>query len=58
VATARPWPDPAVRAAEQLAARGLASIERLAPLTDPAARDLLRERFGDLGDAADRMVAA
>ena len=58
VATARPWPDSALRTAEQLAAHGLAGIQRLAPLTDPAARDLLRERFGDLGDAADRMVAA
>jgi len=59
VATARPWPDPALDAAEQLAARGLADIQRLAPLTDTAARDLLRDHFGDIGgDAADRMVAA
>ena len=59
VATARPWPDPALRAAEQLAAHGLAEIQRLAPLTDQAARDLLRERFGDLnGHAVDRVVAA
>jgi DNA-binding CsgD family transcriptional regulator len=59
VATARPWPDPALRAAEQLAARGLAVIQRLAPLTDPAARDLLRDHFGDIdGDEADRVVAA
>src|SRR5262249_26913947 len=47
VATARPWPDPALRAAEQLAAHGLAGVQRLAPLSDPAARDLLQDRFGD-----------
>src|SRR5215468_1045891 len=59
VATARPWPNPALRAAEQLAASGLADIQRLAPLTDPAARDLLRDHFGDIdGGAADRVVAA
>ena len=59
VATARPWPDPALRAAEQLAAHGLADIQRLAPLTDPAARDLLRDHFGDTdGGAADGAVAA
>jgi len=59
VATARPWPDPALRAAERLAAHGLADIQRLAPLTDQAARDLLRERSGALdNDTAGRMVAA
>src|SRR6516162_4698676 len=59
VATARPWPDPALHAAEQLAARGLAEIQPLAPLTGPAARDLLRDHFGYIdGDAADRIVAA
>jgi len=58
VATARPWPDPALRAAEQLAAQGLADIQRLAPLTDQAAREVLRDHFGDIGgDAADRAVA-
>src|SRR5262249_43347707 len=58
VATARPWPDPALRTAEQLAAQDLADIQRLAPLTDQAARDLLRERSGDLdNDTAGRMVA-
>jgi len=58
VATARPWPDPALRTAEQLAAQDLADIQWLAPLTDQAARDLLRERFGDLDShTADRMVA-
>jgi len=59
VATARPWPNPALHAAEQLAASGLADIQRLAPLTDPAARDLLRDHFGYIdGDAANQMVAA
>jgi hypothetical protein len=58
VATARPWPDPALQAAEQLAAQGLADIQRLAPLTDQASRDVLRDHFGDIGgDAADRAVA-
>src|SRR5215472_12315901 len=58
VATARPWPDPALRAAEQLAAQGLAEIQRLAPLTDRAAREVLRDHFGDIGgDAADHAVA-
>ena len=59
VATARPWPDQALRTAEQLAAQGLADIQRLAPLTDQAAREVLRDHFGDIGrEAADRLVAA
>jgi DNA-binding CsgD family transcriptional regulator len=58
VATARPWPDSALRVAEQLAANGLASIQRLAPLTDQAARDLLHDRLGGTGHTAERMVAA
>ena len=49
VATARPWPDPALRAAEQLTAQGLADIQRLAPLTDRAARSA--------GSGQDRAVA-
>ena len=58
VATARPWPDTALRAAEQLAAIGLADIQRLAPLTDSAAQAVLRNHFGDIGDeAADRIVS-
>jgi DNA-binding CsgD family transcriptional regulator len=58
VATARPWPDPALGAAEQLAAQGLADIQRLAPLTDQTAREVLRDHFGDIGrEAADRAVA-
>ena len=59
VATARPWPEQALRAAEQLAAQGLADIQRLAPLTDQAAREVLRDHFGEIGrEAADRLVAA
>src|SRR5215469_15855252 len=58
VATARPWPDSALHVAEQLAAKGLASIQRLAPLTDQAARDLLHDRLGRIHDAAEQMVAA
>jgi DNA-binding CsgD family transcriptional regulator len=59
VATARPWPDPALRAAEQLAVHGLADIHRLAPLTEQAAREVLRDHFGDIGgEAADVAVAA
>jgi DNA-binding CsgD family transcriptional regulator len=59
VATLRPWPDSALHAAERLAAQGLADIQRLAPLTDEAAREVLRDRFGDIGsDAADRAVSA
>ena len=58
VATARTWPDPALRAAEQLSAYGLADIQRLAPLTDQAARDVLRDHFGGIdGETADRAVA-
>jgi DNA-binding CsgD family transcriptional regulator len=59
VATLRPWPDSALCAAEQLATRGLAGIQRLAPLTEEAAREVLRDHFGDIGgDAADRLVSA
>jgi DNA-binding CsgD family transcriptional regulator len=59
VATARPWPDQALRAAEQLVAQGLADIQRLAPLTDQAAREVLRDHFGEIGrEAADHLVAA
>jgi DNA-binding CsgD family transcriptional regulator len=58
VAAARPWPDPALGSAEQLAAQGMADIQRLAPLTDQAAQEVLRDHFGDIGnDAADRAVA-
>ena len=59
VATARPWPDAALRMAEQLAAHALADIQRLPPLSDRAARAVLRDRFGELGrEAVERAVAA
>lgn len=59
VATARPWPDAALRMAERLAAHALADLQRLAPLSDPAARAVLRARFGELEpDAVERAVAA
>jgi len=59
VATLRPWPDSALRAAEQLATHGLADIQRLGPLSDEAARGVLRDHFGDISnDAADRAVSA
>lgn len=59
VATARRWPSPALGVAEQLAARGLAGIQRLPPLTDQAARHVLRDHFGAISrDLADRAVAA
>ena len=59
VATARPWPDAALRMAEQLAAHALADIQRLPPLSDRAARAVLRDRFGELGrEAVERAVSA
>lgn len=44
LATCRPWPDAALRSAEELAAQQLAGIERLAPLSPPAARSLWQAR--------------
>lgn len=44
VATARPWPDRALASARDLAAQGLADIQRLAPLSAAAARTLLHSR--------------
>jgi DNA-binding CsgD family transcriptional regulator len=58
VATARPWPDPAVRGAEQLAAQELAEVQRLTPLSDSSARQLLRDRFGSLSAAATDLAVA
>jgi DNA-binding CsgD family transcriptional regulator len=46
VATTRPWPEPALRMAEDLVARGLAGMERLAPLSATASGSLLRDRSG------------
>ena len=59
MATARPWPDAALKAAEQLAAQGVAGIQRLLPLTDQAALQVLRDHFGVISrDAADGAVSA
>ena len=46
IATSRPWPEPALLVAEDLAARGVAGLQRLAPLTATAARSLVRDRIG------------
>jgi DNA-binding CsgD family transcriptional regulator len=53
VATARPWPPQAARAATELAAEGLADLERLVPLTDAAATALVTGQLGDLAGQAD-----
>lgn len=42
--TARPWPPELLRAAEELAVEGLVDLERLSPLSVPAATGLLAER--------------
>jgi DNA-binding CsgD family transcriptional regulator len=47
LATARPWPPETARAAEELAQSGLATVQRLLPLSDPAAISLLIERLGE-----------
>jgi DNA-binding CsgD family transcriptional regulator len=44
IGTARPWPDPALRMAEDLRAADLADLVRLAPLSVGAAETLLRMR--------------
>ncbi len=54
VATARPWPEGALTSAQDLAAQGLAEIQPLAPLSDDAARDLLRSRVR--GQVPDEVV--
>lgn len=46
VVTARPWPPDTARAAEELAAEGLVTVEHLAPLSRPAATAILTERVG------------
>ncbi|HWC36934.1 MAG TPA: AAA family ATPase [Acidimicrobiales bacterium] len=51
--TARPWPPETDRAAEELAGEGLADLERLAPLSRPAASAILTERVGHLAAPAD-----
>src|SRR5919109_3652529 len=44
--TLRPWPAQAHETAQRLAASGAAQIERLQPLSEPAAVALLEERVG------------
>ena len=44
--TLRPWPAPANETAQRLAGSGAAQIERLEPLSEPAAVALLEERVG------------
>jgi DNA-binding CsgD family transcriptional regulator len=46
IGAARPWPDPALRMAEELQAQEVAAVERLAPLSDGAADAVLRARVG------------
>jgi DNA-binding CsgD family transcriptional regulator/Tfp pilus assembly protein PilF len=53
IVTARPWPPGADRAAVELAGEGLADLERLAPLSRPAATAMLTERVGHLARPAD-----
>ena len=44
--TARPWPADTARAAEELSQQGLATLQRLLPLSDRASISLLTERLG------------
>ncbi len=44
--TARPWPPEALRAGEELAARQLAAVQHLAPLSQEAARTILSQQAG------------
>jgi DNA-binding CsgD family transcriptional regulator len=46
LAAMRPWPAEALQAAQGLAHEGCATLERLAPLSDPAACALLAARVG------------
>jgi DNA-binding CsgD family transcriptional regulator len=46
LASLRPWPEPALEAVMGLVQEGCAKVERLAPLTDPAAAGLLAARVG------------
>lgn len=45
--TTRPWPPEAVRAGEELAAQGLARVERLEPLSRGAAEEVLAHRVDE-----------
>ena len=46
IATFRPWPEGAAQIASSLAHEGRATLDRLEPLTEEAAADLLSERVG------------
>jgi DNA-binding CsgD family transcriptional regulator len=60
VATLRPWPPPAEEMCLALATAGHGGIERLAPLSRPAARAMLVDRIGRLAteDVVDRAYGA
>jgi DNA-binding CsgD family transcriptional regulator len=47
LATARPWPADTARAAEELSQQGLATIQRLRPLSEAASMSVIAERIGD-----------
>jgi DNA-binding CsgD family transcriptional regulator len=53
LATARPWPAETARAAEDLSQQGLATLQRLVPLSDEASILLLTERLGEWVRPAD-----
>ena len=52
IATARPWPAEALESAQELAAQGLAAVERLRPLSPAVARTLLLAAAGKPVDDA------
>jgi DNA-binding CsgD family transcriptional regulator len=51
--TGRPWPPQALRAGQELAAQQLATVVRLAPLSDKAARSVLSRQVTNALDPAD-----
>jgi len=53
LATARPWPAETARAAEELSHQGLATVQRLRPLSDQASISLIAERLGDRARPSD-----
>ena len=53
LATARPWPADTARAAEELSQQGLATRQRLLPLSDRASISLLTERLGQQARPSD-----
>ncbi len=56
VATLRPWPAAALRAAEELTLHGIAAMEELRPLTDEAALVMLQQRAANAEPAAARQA--